>query len=162
MPELLIEETRYFDENHFYCDYNDLSWRDQTLRHIGEHVTKAGMKLVDYIEGNSGQDIVTQQVIPDLAIYRTQIISLLGFDPDEIDWQAHEGDEEDVVRSILWAAGTINRYIEPAEHADEAQHENLSTSDLTAVPARLHLAATALAEIHGIDLIEAQRARMAR
>ncbi len=162
MPELLIEETRHFDKNHFYCEYEGLTWRDQTPRHIGEHITKAGFKLVEYEEGTGSADIIRQQVIPDLALYRTQIINLLGFDPDEIDWDAHSGDEENVAQSILWAAGMINRYVEPTEHSAQARHENLATSDLVLVPVRLHFAAAALARAHGVDLVEAQRARMAR
>lgn len=162
MPELLLGETKNFDEEHFYCDYEQLSWRDQTLRHIGEHVTKAGLKLVDFEEGSVDKAVIEQQVIPDLALYRTQIINLLGFDPVEIDWDAHSGDEENITQSVLWAAGMINRYIEPSEHSSEGRHENLTTDDLTSVPIRLHFAATALAARHNIDIVEAQRKRMER
>ena len=160
---MLISETRKFDENHFYCDYEQLSWRDQTLRHIGEHITKAGMKLVDYEEGSvQSSSVITKQVIPDLALYRTQIINLLEFDPKEIDWDAHGGDEDDLAQSILWAAGMINRYIEPSEHSTEARHENITINDLTAVPVRLHFVALILADQHDVDLVTAQRIRMER
>lgn len=162
MPELLLEETRFFDENYFYSNYQNLPWRDQTLRHIGEHITKAGMKLVDHQEGNTSIEVVINQVIPDLAIYRTQLVNLLGFEPDDIEWEAHKGDEKNVAQSILWAAGMISRYIEPIEHSIDARHENLSVNDLIEVPARLHFAASALAVAHGVNLIESQRVRMSR
>lgn len=162
MTELLRDETRAFDTNYFYCDYKELSWQDQTLRHIGEHITKAGYKLVAYEEGDVSEEVVIDQVIPDLALYRTQIINLLDLDVEDIDWDDHVSDEYNVCQSILWAAGMVNRYIEPAEHTPESRHEQLDHHDLVPVVIRLNFAASALAKAHGINLVESQKARMAR
>jgi hypothetical protein len=162
MPELLIEQTRQFDENYFYSDYEQLPWRDQTLRHIGEHIAKAGLKLVEYNEGTRSADVVKEQVIPDLAIYRTQIVNLLQLNPADIDWEAQYDHGNNVLPSIMWAAGMIGRYIEPAEHLPSTRHETLTTDDLIDVPARLHFAALALAKVHNVDAVQAHLNRMAR
>lgn len=162
MPDILIEETQIFGERSFYSDYRQLSWRDQTLRHIGEHVTKAGFKLVEYEEGSVGDRILDEEVIPDLAIYRTQIINLLKINPNEIDWDTHNGKEDKLPQSILWAAGMINRYIEPAEHIGPARHSRTSSDSLIAASVRLNFVSSLLANQRGLNLVDIQRKRMKR
>jgi len=162
MPDILIEETQIFGERSFYSDYKQLSWRDQTLRHIGEHVTKAGFKLVEYEEGSLSGSVLDEEVIPDLAIYRTQIINLLRINPNEINWDTHNGKEDNLSQSILWAAGMINRYIEPAEHIGPARHSRISSGSLIPASVRLNFVSSFLANKRGVNLVDAQRKRMKR
>lgn len=161
-PELLKQQTNEFNQKRFYCQYEELTWEEQTLRHIGEHVGKAGLKLIEATRRDQSPDIILEQVIPDLAIYRTQVLELAGLVAEEVDWieDDPQRDEIDALENITEAYGLICRHIEPAEHLARTKRPSFSKKELSAVPARLHLAATTLARIHKVDLVDSQLKRM--
>lgn len=161
-PKILKQQTAEFNQRQFYCQYEELSWQQQTLRHIGEHIAKAGLKLIETTRKDQSSDIIIQQVIPDLAIYRSQILELTRLEVEEINWieDNPQRDEMDALENIAEAYGLICKYIEPAEHSTQNKDQSLLKEVLLDVPSKLHLAATILARIYNVDLVDSQLKRM--
>ncbi|MYB39688.1 hypothetical protein F4X86_00100 [Candidatus Saccharibacteria bacterium] len=157
---LLLAETEKFYLEEFKSAYVELPADWQTLRHIGAHVAKAGLKLVEYRTGSRPVYDIVEQVIPDLAIYRSMIINLSREELELPGELVGGGCEDDALASILAAQGLIASVIEPAEHGPRSVAAGLPPGELEKIAGKLHAAATVLAETHDIDLTEAQRIRM--
>ena len=76
------------------------------------------------------------------------------------DLPPQDGDEHDALYNIYIAHGIISEYIEKAEHLPPESQLRLPKEDLADAPAKLHLAASILARLHKVDLIESQRRRI--
>ena len=157
---LLLAETEKFYLEKFKSAYVELPTDYQTLRHIGSHVAKTGLKLVEYRAGNRPVYDIIEQVIPDLAIYRSLVVNLSHEEFELTSESAGNGCDADALTSILEAQGLIASVIEPAEHGPKSVATGLSPAQLEKIAGKLHAAAAILAEMHDIDLAEAQLIRM--
>src|SRR5215475_2646197 len=84
MDQLLLHAQAWWDAQRFdQPEWQVATWREQKLRHIQLHVAKALGKVVTAYEqggeATSGTDAlvrVRDEVLPDLAIYRSQLLNL--------------------------------------------------------------------------------------
>src|SRR2546428_3481499 len=82
MDQLLLHAQAWWDAQRFdQREWQVAAWREQKARHIQLHVAKAlGKVVVAYDAGAlSGTDAlarVRDEVLPDVAIYRSQLINL--------------------------------------------------------------------------------------
>src|SRR6266850_5441321 len=82
MRHLLLEAQVWWDAQRFdQPEWHLAAWPDQKVRHIQLHVAKAlGKVVVAYDAGAlSGTDAlarVRDEVLPDVAIYRSQLLNL--------------------------------------------------------------------------------------
>jgi len=146
------------------------AWRDQKVRHIQLHVAKALGKVVaayDEEEGGaSGTDAlahVRDEVLPDVAIYRSQLLNLVpevGAPPALAHRSAGGGVQEGepllrVVLGLSRASAQLAAYLEPREHgvASLVSHIREAIADL-------HASAEALAALYAVDLVHAHQARL--
>lgn len=147
------------------------AWRDQKVRHIHLHVAKALGKVVAALGGEartaSGTDLrirVRDEVLPDVAIYRSQLLNLFP-DVDATPLAlAHRSagvggqDAEPlrrVVLSLSQASAQLATYLEPREHGATS-----SVSHIRAAIENLHASAAVLAAAFAVDLACAHRARL--
>lgn len=147
------------------------AWRDQKVRHIHLHVAKALGKVVAALGGEartaSGTDLrirVRDEVLPDVAIYRSQLLNLFP-DVDATPLAlAHRSagvggqDAEPlrrVVLSLSQASAQLATYLEPREHGATSP-----VSHIREAIEHLHASATVLAAAFAVDLARAHRARL--
>lgn len=147
------------------------AWRDQKVRHIHLHVAKALGKVVAALGAEartaSGTDLrirVRDEVLPDVAIYRSQLLNLfpdVGAPPLAL---AHRsagvgGQEAEpllrVVLSLSQASAQLATYLEPREHRATSP-----VSHIREAIENLHASATVLAAAFAVDLAGAHRARL--
>jgi hypothetical protein len=146
------------------------AWRDQKVRHIHLHVAKALGKVVaasrEEAVGASGADAlarVRNEVLPDVAIYRSQLRNLfpevgvlLSRSHRSVEVGTPEADPLlRVVLSLSRASAQLAAYLEPREHgaASPVSHVREAIADL-------HTSAEALAAVFAVDLARAHRARL--
>jgi hypothetical protein len=146
------------------------AWRDQKVRHIHLHVAKALGKVVaalgEETRTTSGTDLmarVRDEVLPDVAIYRSQLINLfsdVGAPPalrgDSAGGGVQEGEPLlQVVLGLSRASAQLAAYLEPREHgaASPVSHIHEAIADL-------HASAEVLAAAFAVDLAHAYQARL--
>ena len=177
MDHLLLPTQAWWDTQHFDQPLWQVeAWRDQKVRHIQLHVAKALGKVVamlDDVAPTTSAPALTvrvrDEVLPDVAIYRSQLINLLtnglltngwvlplslcrgstrvGTQAGEPLWH--------VVLCLSRASAELAGYLEPREHGASS-----SISHLSEAIENLHASATALATFFGVDLAQAHRARL--
>lgn len=81
--QILRAEQAAYDEQYFDLGYENLDEVDEKIRHIGEHLGKiTGIKAIHWETGEwetkAMRRVVDEEVIPDLAMYRTQLANVSG------------------------------------------------------------------------------------
>jgi hypothetical protein len=164
---LLLPAQAWWDAQRFdQPKWQVAAWHDQKVRHIHLHVAKALGKVVALLDAEAlpalGPDLkarVRDEVIPDVAIYRSQLINLL---PDGTTLPSFTGvdtlaDEPlwDAVLRLSRASAKLAAYLEPREHG-----ESSPASFLSDAIENLHASAVVIATAFGLDLPVAHRARL--
>src|SRR2546427_1255713 len=133
MGHLLLHAQAWWDAQRFDQPvWQVAAWREQKLRHIQLHVAKAlGKVVVAYGEEGGGASRtdalarVRDEVLPDVAIYRSQLINLfpeVGAPPPSLAHRkAGVGTPEDeplrrVVLGLSQASAQLAAYLEPRGH----------------------------------------------
>jgi hypothetical protein len=143
-------------------------WREQKLRHIQLHVTKALGKVVAAYDAGaaSGTDALARlynEVLPDMAIYRSQLRNLfpeVGA-PAALAHLSAAGDTSmaesllQVVLDLSRASAQLAAYLEPRKHGVASP-----ISHIQEAIEYLHASAEALATSFTVDLSHAHRARL--
>ena len=157
MHDLLLAAQTWWDAQRFdQPEWQVAAWRDQKVRHIHLHVTKALGKVVAMLDeaGPLASDSacvvrVRCEVLPDVAIYRSQLINLLrarwalpsslshadpdvGAQADDTLWR--------VTLGLSRASAALATYLEPREHGASS-----CASHLIRAIEQLHACATTLA-----------------
>src|SRR5437879_302046 len=172
MDHLLLHAQAWWDAQRFDQPvWQVAAWREQKLRHIQLHVAKALGKVVvaygEEVGGASGTNLlarVRDEVLPDVAIYRSQLINLFpdvwASSPSLAHRRAGGSVQEAepllrVVFGLSRASARLAAYLEPREHGavSPASHIHEAIADL-------HTSATALAAAFAVDLAGAHRARL--
>jgi len=183
MRHLLLPAQAWWDAQRFdQSVWQVAEWRDQKVRHIQLHVAKALGKVVaalDEGEGAaSGTDTIAQvrdEVLPDVAIYRSQLINTFP------DWyaptaslcspstraatrtagaQSHGRTYQaktlfHVMVSLSKASAKLAAYMEPREHGTASP-----VSFIGGAIQDLHDSAAMLAAYFAVDLARAHQARL--
>src|SRR5262245_16362060 len=166
---LLLHAQAWWDAQRFDQPvWQVAAWRDQKVRHIHLHVAKALGKVVAALSEEapptSGPDLkarVRNEVLPDLAIYRSQLINLF---PDE--WapssllsprglRVGRPETEPLLRVVLYlsrASAQLAAYLEPREHGAASL-----TFHIREAIQELHASADELAALFAVDLAHAHR-----
>ena len=145
------------------------AWRDQKVRHIQLHVAKALGKVVAAYDAGapSGTDAlarVRNEVLPDVAIYRSQLLNLfpeVGAPPPSLAHRSAGGGGQEaepllqVVLGLSRASAQLAAYLEPREHGAASP-----VSHIREAIEHLHASAEALATAFAVDLARAHRARL--
>lgn len=153
--DLLLAEQKEFDTLYFdRSSWDRGSWRDQKARHILENIAQAQLKLV----GGDVQ-VIIDEAIPDLAMYRSQLINTFYLPPEAI--EPKQGVRTFTLLShayphVMQAAGELGDYLEPQEH----QAVPPAIGHIERAAASLHIAAVGLAGMYLLDLEAAHRARL--
>jgi hypothetical protein len=171
MDQWLLHAQAWWDAQRFdQPEWQVATWREQKLRHIQLHVAKALGKVVTAYEqggeATSGTDAlarVRDAVLPDVAIYRSQLLNLFpeGWTPSSLSHRsASAGVQEGepllrVVLGLSRASAQLAAYLEPREHgaASPVSHIRAAVADLQA-------SAEALAAVFAVDLARAHQARL--
>lgn len=144
----------YFDREEFDEDgYHSLSRRDEKIRHIQLHVAKAALKMV-----REDPDVIEEAVLPDTAVYRSQLINLIGVDnipdfsqlfPDEVTVFPEDDEEAEdwSLEYIVEASGELATYLERKEHGAPGDSRCLLKAAM-----RLHSASLLLGDIYDVDV----------
>ena len=177
LPEQAWWDAQRFDQPQWQVD----AWRDQKVRHIHLHVAKALGKVVAMLDEAARPDAdsacvarVRSEALPDVAIYRSQLINLLpeGLLPEGLlpeGWSQRSllsqassdgGGQGDatlwfVALGLSRASAALATYLEPREHG-----ESSCASYLIRAIEHLHASAIALAAWFGVDLPRAHWARL--
>jgi len=171
MRHWLLRAQAWWDAQRFdQPEWQVTAWREQKLRHIQLHVAKAlGKVVAAYEQGGeatSGTDAlarVRDEVLPDVAIYRSQLLNLfpeVGAPPS----LAHPRTAVDtpkatpllrVVLGLSRASAQLAAYLEPREHGAASP-----ISHIQEAIAHLHTSAEVLAAVFAVDLVCAHRARL--
>jgi len=183
MQNLLLPAQAWWDAQRFDQPvWHVAEWRDQKVRHIQLHVAKALGKVVAALgDGESmasGTDTVApvrDEVLPDVAIYRSQLINTFpdwcaptaslfrtracvaapsATTPPRIHGQRAELLFR-VVLSLSRASAQLAAYIEPREHGVMSL-----TSHIQGAIQDLHSSAEALATYFAVDVARAHQARL--
>jgi hypothetical protein len=160
-------DAQRFDQPLWQVD----TWRDQKVRHIHLHVAKALGKVVAALGETaptaSGVDLrilVRDEVLPDVAIYRSQLLNLF---PDvgalspllpHCSASADMQEAEPLLRVVFClsrASAQLAAYLEPREHGATSP-----VSHIREAIANLHTSAAMLAAAFAVDLACAHRARL--
>jgi hypothetical protein len=171
MDPLLLHAQAWWDAQRFdQPEWQVPTWREQKLRHIQLHVAKALGKVVTaYEQGGeaaSGTDVlarVRDEVLPDVAIYRSQLLNLfpeVGV-PSALAHRRADGDTPtaksllQVVLDLSRASAQLAAYLEPREHgaASPVSHIRAAIADVQA-------SAAALAAVCAVDLARVHQARL--
>lgn len=183
MRHLLLPVQEWWDAQRFdQPGWQVATWREQKVRHIQLHVAKAlGKVLATVGEGGSAASSmetlarVKEEVLPDVAIYRSQLINLfpdcwhpaacqcfsiatgaIGSHvlPPRGPTPGVEGLSH-VVHALALASAQLAAYIEPREHGVASP-----TTHICEAVQHLHASAEALAATFAVDLPTAHRARL--
>src|SRR5262245_56251207 len=171
MRHLLLREQAWWDAQRFdQPEWQVVAWRDQKARHIQLHVAKAlGKVVAAYDEGagaTSGPDAlarVRNEVLPDVAIYRSQLLNLFPevcAPPALAHRSADVGtpQAEPLLRVVLGlsqASAQLAAYLEPREHGAASP-----VSHIQEAIEHLHASAEALATTFAVDLARVHQARL--
>jgi hypothetical protein len=173
MRQLLLRAQDWWDTQRFdQPAWHLAAWPDQKVRHIQLHVAKALGKVVAALDSGvgaaSGIDPmarVRDEVLPDIAMYRSQLINMLqkwGV-PTASLCRPHarvpSRSAADplfrVVMSLSRASAQLAAYIEPREHGARSP-----ASSIQEAIQDLHDSAEALATYFAVDLASAHQARL--
>ena len=171
MRALLLHAQAWWDAQRFDQPmWQVAAWPDQKVRHIQLHVAKAlGKVVAAYGEGvgvMSGTDAlarVRDDVLPDVAIYRSQLLNLFPevYTPPSLTHRSVGGGGQEaepllrVVLGLSQASAQLAAYLEPREHGATSP-----VSHIREAIAHLHASAEALAAAFAVDLTRAHRARL--
>ena len=169
MEQLLLHAQAWWDAQRFdQREWHVTAWRDQKARHIQLHVAKAlGKVVVAYDAGAlSGTDAlarVRDEVLPDVAIYRSQLLNLfpeVDASPSLVSPSVDGGGQEaepwlQVVLGLSRASAQLAAYLEPREHGVASP-----VSHIREAIAHLQASAEALATAFAVDLARAHQARL--
>ena len=171
MRHWLLRAQAWWDAQRFdQPGWDVATWRDQKARHIQLHVAKALGKVVaassEEATGASGAAAlvrVRDEVLPDVAIYRSQLLNLFPevYTPSSLSHRsASAGVQEGepllrVVLGLSRASAQLAAYLEPREHgaASPVSHIRAAIADLQA-------SAATLAAVFAVDLARAHQARL--
>jgi hypothetical protein len=173
MRHLLLRAQAWWDAQRFdQPEWHVAAWPDQKVRHIQLHVAKALGKVAAALDGGagaaSGIDAIARvrdEVLPDVAIYRSQLINTvrgwgvptaLLFRPyARVPCQSAADPLFRVVIALSGASARLAAYIEPREHGamSPASYIQEAIQDL-------HDSAEALATYFAVDLASAHQARL--
>jgi hypothetical protein len=130
-------------------------WRAQKTRHISLHIAKASLKLY---EGKKDQ--VIKEVIPDLSIYRTQLINTHDLATDICDrTDSGAPNVNSAIRELAGSTGELAHYLEPAERGK--YDDDTRVDRVTSAVRHLHIATEGLAWFYGVeDVAAAHSARI--
>ena len=171
MRHLLLRAQAWWDTQRFdQPAWQVAEWREQKLRHIQLHVAKALGKVVAAYDAGagatSGTDALARihnEVLPDLAIYRSQLLNLfpeVGA-PSALAHRRADGDTPtaesllQVVLDLSRASAQLAAYLEPREHGAASP-----VSYIQEAIEYLHAGAEALAAVFAVDLVHAHQARL--
>jgi hypothetical protein len=172
MHHLLLHAQAWWDAQRFdQPGWQIAAWRDQKVRHIHLHVAKALGKVVAALgeEARTASDTdlrvrVRDEVLPDVAIYRSQLLNLfpdVGAPPPSL---AHRSagvsgqEAKPLLRVMLGlsrASAQLAAYLEPREHGATSP-----VSHIREAIADLHASAKVLAAAFAVDLACAHRVRL--
>jgi hypothetical protein len=173
MRHLLLQAQAWWDAQRFdQPEWPLVAWPDQKVRHIQLHVAKALGKVVAALDGGadaaSGIDPmarVREEVLPDVAIYRSQLINTLrkGRMPTAPLGRPHAPVPSHpaidplfrVAMSLSRASARLAAYIEPREHGGLSP-----ASSIREAIQDLHDSAETLATYFAVDLASAHQARL--
>jgi hypothetical protein len=172
MGHFLLHAQAWWDAQRFDQPvWQVAAWRDQKVRHIQLHVAKALGKVVAALgearRTTSGTDLmarVRDEVLPDVAIYRSQLLNLFPDVGAPSPSLAHRsvsggGQEAEPLRRVVFglsqASAQLATYLEPREHGALSPVSHIQE----AIEA-LHASASALATAFAIDLASAHQARL--
>jgi hypothetical protein len=173
MRHLLLRAQGWWDAQRFdQPEWHLAAWPDQKVRHIQLHVAKALGKVVAALDGGvsaaSGIDPMAQvrdEVLPDVAIYRSQLINTLQewgmptaslFRP-HASMPSRSGADPlfRVAMSLSRASARLAANVEPREHGAMSP-----VSLIEEAIQDLHDSAEALATYFAVDLASAHLARL--
>jgi len=152
----------YFDREAFDPEhgYVELKKRDEKIRHIHLHVAKAAMKLAQRDERT-----IVEEVIPDTAMYRSQMINIIGSEivndnprafPKKFISRVEPAYRELVtLETMALAGGHLATYLERKEHDQPAYEFNLVEATV-----KLHNVTMDLGERFGVDVDRAHLKRL--
>jgi hypothetical protein len=171
MDPLLLHVQAWWDAQRFdQREWQVAAWREQKLRHIQLHVAKALGKVVTAYDAGakamSGTDAlarVRDEVLPDVAIYRSQLLNLfpeVGAPPSLARHRTAVGtlEVEPLLRLVLRlsrASAQLATYLEPREHGAASP-----VSHIQEAIKHLHASAEELAALFAVDLVRAHQARL--
>jgi hypothetical protein len=171
MRHLLLRAQAWWDAQRFdQPQWHMAAWPDQKVRHIQLHVAKALGKVVaaldEGVDAASGIDPmarVRDEVLPDVAIYRSQLINTCRecgvptaslFGPHaRVPSRSAADPLFRVVISLSRASAQLAAYIEPREHGAMSP-----ASSIQEAIQDLHDSAEALATYFAVDLASAHQA----
>jgi hypothetical protein len=172
MDQLLLHAQSWWDAQRFdQREWHVTVWRDQKARHMQLHVAKALGKVVAAVDAGASPASdtgalarVRDEVLPDVAIYRSQLLNLfpeVGAPPPSLAHRSAGGSEQEgepllrVVLGLSRASAQLAAYLEPREHGatSPVSHIQEAMGDLCA-------SAEALAALFAVDLAGAHRARL--
>src|SRR5215468_2548317 len=169
MRHLLLHAQAWWDAQRFdQPEWQVATWHDQKVRHIHLHVAKALGKVVaacsEEAAGASGTAAlarVRDEVLPDVAIYRSQLRNLFpeaDASPALADRSAGGGVQERqpllrVVLGLSRASAQLAAYLEPREHGTASP-----VSHIRAAIADVQASAAALAAMFAVDMARAHQA----
>lgn len=147
----LLAEQKFFDPRRFDPPqgYETLPPDDQKIAHIQLHVAKAAFKVLD-----RSREIITKEVIPDLAIYRSQLMNIIDLDPAELEEGIPVRDRFPL-DALVRANGYLAKYLEPRQHG-----EAVPLNPVKLAAQNLHGATTMLAWDYDVDVEQAHRTRL--
>ena len=171
MGSFLLHAQVWWDAHRFDQPvWQVAAWRDQKVRHIQLHVAKALGKVVTVwgaaARTTSGTDLmalVRDEVLPDVAIYRSQLRNLFPevYTPPSLAHRSVGGGGQEaepllrVVLGLSQASAQLAAYLEPREHGVASP-----VSHIREAIAHLQASAEALATAFAIDLARAHQARL--
>jgi hypothetical protein len=173
MRHLLLQAPAWWDAQRFdQPEWHVAAWPDQKVRHIQLHVAKALGKVVAALDeggvASSGPDPtarVRDEVLPDVAIYRSQLINTLpeAYVPTASLFRPHARATACCAAAPLFrvvvllsrASAQLATYIEPREHGVMSP-----ASSIREAIQDLHDSAEVLATYFSVDLASAHQARL--
>jgi hypothetical protein len=171
MGHLFLHAQAWWDAQRFDQPvWQVAAWREQKARHIQLHVAKALGKVAAAVgagaattSGPEQMARVRDEVLPDVAIYRSQLLNLFPevCTPSSLSHRsASAGVQEDepwlrVVLSLSRASAQLAAFLEPREHGAVSP-----VSHIREAIADLHASAEALAAVFAVDLARAHQARL--
>lgn len=166
---LLLRQVAMFDAQHFDQEsWTYETWRDEKTAHIQLHVAKAALRVTDWDD-----ERVQQQVMPDLALYRSQLANLHKlFEGDSAAKesflfkrrptrpQVDNALKQLVLKKTVEASGSLAGYLEPAQHGRVPYIKRVKAVERAA--RCLDDSACALATAFGVNLEDALFSRITR
>lgn len=165
---MLLKAQAHFDEVEFdNGGYVELANSDAKIRHIHLHVAKAAFKMVKEHSVDK-RSVYVSEVIPDVTIYRTQLVNIAGGQEAEqfvIDsarpdmMQDYSFAEQEAVSKdrLISASGHLATYLESIEHGKPADRQAVLVAAID-----LHVSAAGLARVLDMDMDTLHLERMER